>query len=70
MVMGTRTRASRALLKIEFSQIVRPGVVTQNRETPGHAEMHQKAMAIVKVNQNILGPALEAHDPPALQPGG
>ena len=32
--------------------------------------MHQKAMAIIKVNQNILGPALQAHDLPALQPGG
>ena len=32
--------------------------------------MHQKAMAVVKVNQNILGPALETNDAPALQPGG
>ena len=32
--------------------------------------MHQKAKAVVKVNQNIFGPALEAHDLPALQPGG
>jgi hypothetical protein len=32
--------------------------------------MHQKAKTVVKVNQNILGPALEAHDLPALQTGG
>jgi hypothetical protein len=31
--------------------------------------MHQKAMAVVKVNQNILGPTLQAHDLPAFQSG-
>ena len=70
MVMGAGTGAIGTLFKIEFAQVVWPGIFIQNRETPGHAEMHQKAMAIIKVNQNILGPALEAHDMPTLQPGG
>jgi hypothetical protein len=69
MVMGTGTGAFGALFKIEFSQVVWPGIFIQNRKAPGHSEMHQKAMAIVKVNQNILGPALEAYHLPALQPG-
>jgi hypothetical protein len=70
MVMGTGTGAIGTLFKIEFAQVVWPGIFIQNGETPGHAEMHQEAMAVVKVNQNILGPALEANDMPALQPGG
>ena len=69
MVMGSGTSAIGTLFKIKFPQIVWLRVFIQNRETPGHAEMHQKTMAVVKVNQNILGPALEAHDMPALQPG-
>lgn len=70
MVMGTGTGAIGALFKIEFSQVVWPGIFIQNGETPGHAEVDQEALAIIKVNQNILGPAPQAHDLPALQPGG
>jgi hypothetical protein len=70
MVMGAGTGAIGALFKIKFAQIVWPGIFIQNRETPRHAEVDQEALAIIKVNQNILGPALEAHDLPALQPGG
>lgn len=69
MVMGTGTGAIGALFKIEFSQVVWPGIFIQNGETPGHAEVDQEALAIIKVNQNILGPALQAHDLPALQSG-
>jgi len=65
-----RTKTTTPAPGLRLSQIVRPLVGTENRETSRHAEMHQKAMTIVKVNQNILGPALEAHDLPALQPGG
>ena len=70
MVMGTGTGAIGTLFKIEFAQVVWPGVFIQNGEAPGHAEMHEKAKTIVKVNENILGPALETQDLPAFQPGG
>jgi hypothetical protein len=70
MVMGTGTGAKGTLFKIKLSQVVWPGVFIQDREPPSHAEMHQKAMTVVKVNQDILGPALQAYHPPALQPGG
>jgi hypothetical protein len=69
VIVRTGADANSTLLKIEFSQVVWPGIFIQNRKAPGHAEMHQKAMAIIKVNQNILGPALEAYDTPALEPG-
>jgi hypothetical protein len=32
--------------------------------------MHQKAMTVIKVNQYILGPAMQAQYLPALQSGG
>jgi hypothetical protein len=70
VIMGAGTGASRTRLKIKLSQVVWLGVFIQNREAPSHAEVDQEAMAVVKVNQNILGPALQAHDMPALQPGG
>jgi hypothetical protein len=70
MVVGTGPGANGTLFKVKFAQVVRPGGFIQNRETPGHAEMHKKAMAVVKVNQNILGPALQAYDLPAPEPGG
>ena len=57
VVMGPGTGANGALLIIKFAQVVWPCVFVQYRKAPGHAEMHEKAVAIIKVNQNILGPA-------------
>ena len=65
MVMGTGTSVCGARFKIELSQILRVGIATQNGKASGHAEMHQEAMAIIKVNQNIFGPAAEPQDLPA-----
>ncbi len=69
MVMGTGTCVHGAGFKVKLSQIVRLRVAIQNRKAPSHAEMHQKAMAVIKVNQYILGPAMQAQNLPALQPG-
>lgn len=60
MVMGACARVNRSFLKIEFSQIVGLLPAAQDRKPPGHAEMHQKAMAIIKVNQNIFSTAAQA----------
>ena len=69
MVMGARASVSSTRFKIELAQILRMGAAPQNGKTPGHPEMDQEAMAIIKVNQNIFGPAAEPQDLPALQSG-
>jgi hypothetical protein len=70
MVMEAGASINRTLFKIKFPQILGQRFIPQNSKAPGHAEMHQESMTVIKVNQNIFGPPLQTQNLPAPQSGG